>query len=350
MGRALVVVRPRLGVGAHHELAILDAHLGRRRRTIAVARRCRCIDQGILRRSAELQRRQHGLVVLVLVLDDHAVDEPVLEQRAFVELDLVEHVEHAHADVGDVGARRVGPEQVELRPVTPRVAEGVVHAIEMGGHARVGDGTQQPLLLVVADVGQVPHQRRHQGASAGAPGRRRVREREGRVNDGAPPPALWRCASSCPGALEQAVVGRAAATRDVTVVIGGDGVARRAVCAHTVRRPNGRHTRLAPQNPAAAAAAPMGCRLSAAPRRLSRSVLPRPPLRLRGAGGGGRFAATGPTGWGGPWNSAAPATPWPEPAGTGWSGGSRGRPASGAPNSCPSTTHRAKESGWDRGW
>ena len=72
--------------------------------TSAVGRRsCRGVPVGIGRRfpGHQLQGGQEGLVVLVLVLHDHAVDEAVGEQgRARIEGDPVEHVEHALADVG----------------------------------------------------------------------------------------------------------------------------------------------------------------------------------------------------------------------------------------------------------
>ena len=45
---------------------------------------------------AQLECRQHGLVVLVLVLHDHAVDEGLVEQRVVgVQRNVVEHVEDA---------------------------------------------------------------------------------------------------------------------------------------------------------------------------------------------------------------------------------------------------------------
>ena len=42
----------------------------------------------------------------------------------------------------------------------PRVSEGVIEVVEIGPTAPIRiNGSQQPQVLVVADVGQVPHQR-----------------------------------------------------------------------------------------------------------------------------------------------------------------------------------------------
>ena len=69
--------------------------------------------------------------MLVLVLHDHAVDEPVGEQRiAAVEVDPVEHLERAGAHRGVVVARRRGVEDVEGRPLATGVTERVVHVVE----------------------------------------------------------------------------------------------------------------------------------------------------------------------------------------------------------------------------
>ena len=80
--RPLVVVRPRLGARAHGERAAVDEHVVReRRRAGRCSRRGAAVGIGMREVVHELQGREQGLVVLVLVLDDHAVDEAVGEQR-----------------------------------------------------------------------------------------------------------------------------------------------------------------------------------------------------------------------------------------------------------------------------
>ena len=102
--------------------------------------------------------REQRLVVLVLVLHDHAVDEPVGEQRiAAVEVDPVEHLERARAHRGVVVARAGGVEDVEGRPLATGVTERVVHVVE-ARHRRCDpvELAHQPELLEMTDVGEVP--------------------------------------------------------------------------------------------------------------------------------------------------------------------------------------------------
>ncbi len=56
-----------------------------------------------------LQQLQHGLVVLMLVGEQHLVDEAVLDQRiaGVVELDRAEHVERPRADLVHIGAQLI---------------------------------------------------------------------------------------------------------------------------------------------------------------------------------------------------------------------------------------------------
>ena len=109
----------------------------------------------------ELERREDGLVVLMLVLHDHAVDEAAREQRlAAVEIDVREHVEGALAHVGDEPPRLGWIEDRKRRAVAARVLERVVHVVEeLVGGRRAGELPQEPQLLVVADVREVPTQR-----------------------------------------------------------------------------------------------------------------------------------------------------------------------------------------------
>ena len=133
-----------------------------------LARRCSrrgaAVGVGMREVVHELQRREQGLVVLVLVCDDHAVDEAVGEQRrAGIEIDAVEHVERARADIGIERARAGRIEHRQGVALAPRVLERVVDVVvERVGRLGVGQLTNQPELLEVPDVCQIPAERRHQ--------------------------------------------------------------------------------------------------------------------------------------------------------------------------------------------
>ena len=153
----LVVVGPRLRVGAHHEGPAVDEHLrgcdhrGTGRRFDRPQ-----VDGAVL----ELQRREHRLDVLVLVLDDHPVHEATAQQpHGGIELHPVERVEGVAAHGRDVRPRVIRAQQRQPGPVGPRMPEGVVHVVVLLTDALVPEPAQQPDVLVVADVRQVPHQR-----------------------------------------------------------------------------------------------------------------------------------------------------------------------------------------------
>ena len=115
-------------------------------------------------RRPELVGGQHGLGMLLLVLGDHAEDEAALGQPATVQRSLVQQVDHLRPDLTDVppGLGRV--EQRERRAIRPRVLERVIQLVDRLRQDRVPatDIAQQPEFLLVADVREVPHQRRHQ--------------------------------------------------------------------------------------------------------------------------------------------------------------------------------------------
>ncbi len=80
-----------------------------------------------------------------------------------VEIGLRERVEDAGPDVREIRARGPGVEDVEGRPVAARMLERVVHVVEVRiGRGRTGQRAQEPELLVVTDVREVPDQRRHE--------------------------------------------------------------------------------------------------------------------------------------------------------------------------------------------
>ncbi|CAM5623806.1 hypothetical protein SALBM135S_01129 [Streptomyces alboniger] len=103
---------------------------------------------------------EHRLVVLLLVLRDHPEGEARLGERGAVERRLLQHVEDASADLGRVAAGLTGGEQRQVRPFGARVLEGVVQRVDLGPHGVAApDRAQQPLLLLVADVREVPDER-----------------------------------------------------------------------------------------------------------------------------------------------------------------------------------------------
>jgi hypothetical protein len=167
VARPLVVVGAGAVVGAEPERAAADHHpLGivhrpRQRRQAAAGRRGVGLAAGA--GAAKVERLEHGLLVLRLVLDDHPVDVAVGEQRPFgPELHAAQHLEHLGADVGQVGPRLGALEDRQVSAHPAGVVEGVVDAVEVQVVGRAaGDLAQQPQLLEVADVADIPDQRAH---------------------------------------------------------------------------------------------------------------------------------------------------------------------------------------------
>jgi hypothetical protein len=155
VGRPLVVVSPPV-VRAHRERTCLDEDFG--------AASDRGGSAALVLEPRELQRLQHRLDVLLLVLDDEPEDEAVPEQPVVrVELRAVEHRQHPLAHLRQVRARPHRVEQLERRPLVARMLEGVVDVVGSGKDRRRGcQAAQQPELLEVADVGEIPHERRHE--------------------------------------------------------------------------------------------------------------------------------------------------------------------------------------------
>ena len=98
----LVVVRPRLVLGAEHERPAGDVDLvGPGRRSVGVGRR----RDGIRATGAKLQCLEHRLLGGELVLDHEAECVPAADERArAVEVDVLEQVDRALADVGGIRA------------------------------------------------------------------------------------------------------------------------------------------------------------------------------------------------------------------------------------------------------
>ena len=103
----------------------------------------------------ELDRLQHRLVVLLLVLEDHLVD---LGRAA-----AGEHLERALADLREVGQRLAAVEQGEVAADGARRLEGVVHRGQLRVQQRLAAvAVDEPEVLVGGDVAEVPHQWAHQ--------------------------------------------------------------------------------------------------------------------------------------------------------------------------------------------
>ena len=137
-------------------------HLRRQAQRVRRRRPGRCRgERG--RALPQLVGDQHGLVVLLLVLGDHAVGEPVGEQRGPGELGRFQQVHDPAADFPGVRAGLGGRQQRQRGPRGPRVLERVVERVDLGVHRLpAAHVAQQPQLFLVGDVREVPDQRRHQ--------------------------------------------------------------------------------------------------------------------------------------------------------------------------------------------
>ena len=108
-----------------------------------------------------LQELEHGLVVLILVGEQHLVDEPVRQQPVLgVELDLAQHLEGALADLVHVRADLIGTKDGQLASDLAGLLDRVVELAEVSAQwLASADTPDQPELLEVPDVAEVPDQR-----------------------------------------------------------------------------------------------------------------------------------------------------------------------------------------------
>ena len=99
--------------------------------------------------------------MLVLVGEQHLVDEAVRQQRVLgIELDLVEDLEGPLADPFHVGADLVGPQDRQLAADLAGLLDRVVELAQLSAEwLAPADPLDQPELLEVGDVPQVPDQR-----------------------------------------------------------------------------------------------------------------------------------------------------------------------------------------------
>jgi hypothetical protein len=99
--------------------------------------------------------------VLVLVRKQHLVDESVGEQPILgIQLDLAEHLERPLANLIHVGTHLIGAEDRQLAADLPGLLDGVIELAEVAAERLpTADSLDEPELLEVSDVPQVPDQR-----------------------------------------------------------------------------------------------------------------------------------------------------------------------------------------------
>jgi len=156
MGWAFVVQRPRIGRRTHQEFACgnddlaVDPNPPDRRGRGREHRRA----------DPQLVGGQHGLVVLLFVLGDHAEDETVVHQRSTGQITGIEDIEDLFAHRADVTARLLGIQQRQRRTIDPGVLERVVDLIDIGAHRLAPtDIAHQPQFFLIPDMCQIPDQR-----------------------------------------------------------------------------------------------------------------------------------------------------------------------------------------------
>lgn len=159
----LVVQGPRLGGGPHGERAPGNQDVVREPLGVGGCGRGGRGERG--RARTQLMGDQHRLVVLLFVLRDHAEGEAGALQRAsaLVQRCALQQVQCPPPYVGGVRPGLGGGQQRQRGARGARVLEGVVQPVDLRAQRLpAADRAQQPLLLLVADVRQVPDQRRHQ--------------------------------------------------------------------------------------------------------------------------------------------------------------------------------------------
>ena len=155
----LVVVGPRLVHGAEGERAARNLDLVRPARCAVGRRR---LDVAVLGARPALQRLEHRLLRLQLVLEDEAEDEAVPDEDVGgLEIDALEHVERPLPHVRGVGARGRGVQRRELGSVRAFAAERVVDVVvDVRDAARARERAEDPELLEAGDMREAPDERR----------------------------------------------------------------------------------------------------------------------------------------------------------------------------------------------
>jgi hypothetical protein len=111
----------------------------------------------------ELKGLKDGLIVLILMLQNHVIDVPLTEQRiGLVRLSLLQPRQNSRADFFHYFAAFRKGRQPQPATLAPRMLEG----IEETGHLDELDGTVevpgQPELLEVSDVPEIPDDWAHE--------------------------------------------------------------------------------------------------------------------------------------------------------------------------------------------
>jgi hypothetical protein len=155
----LVVVRPWLVLRAEDERAAGHVDLvGAHRRAI----RARGHRDGVRAALPELQRLEHRLLRGELVLDDEPEREAASDERVgALQVDVLQKVECARADVRRVGLNGLCSQRRQSRAVPPGAPERVVDVpVHIGDGRRTADVAEDPQLLEVRDVREAPHEGR----------------------------------------------------------------------------------------------------------------------------------------------------------------------------------------------
>src|SRR5687768_3505964 len=162
MLRALVVVCRTRVVSPDSYVATGEVHhISCRRSACTSGDHTRC---GIRSAELELQRLEDGLVVLVLVLENHVVDETVAKERVVVvPFEYLELLQHACTDFRKSPQHLVERRQRKRCAFRPRMLERVVHPGHLRKLYRPAQVPRQPQLLEVRDVSDIPDDRTHQG-------------------------------------------------------------------------------------------------------------------------------------------------------------------------------------------
>ena len=156
MAGAFVVVREAVGTGADLRHPTLDED---RLRPVGPARRR--LDLHGLVAVDQLDQLEHGLAVLVLVGDQHLVDEAPGQQRVIgqFEREAVEDLQRTLAHLPEVDAKLVAVQDRQLAAAGARVLDRVVEPAQIAvQRVPTANRLHQPQLFEVGDVAQVPRQ------------------------------------------------------------------------------------------------------------------------------------------------------------------------------------------------
>ena len=112
----------------------------------------------------ELQRLKDRLVVLVFVLKHHPEDEALIEKGILAcEVEGDESLQHRFADTGHILEAPLDTRQRQLWPGLSGILDRVVHSAKtLGAIQRASETLDEPHLLEVRDVAQIPQDGTHE--------------------------------------------------------------------------------------------------------------------------------------------------------------------------------------------